>query len=93
MTTDLNADTRLNAHPDVESRSLDGEVVLLNVRTGAYFGLNSVASHIWQLFSDGCTLDGVVDGVCARFEVERERADSDVRALTSRLLELDLLRR
>jgi len=92
MKSELTASTRLQSHPEVESRVLDGEVVLLNVRTGAYFGLNSVASHIWQLFSEGFTLDGVIAGVCSRFEVERERAELDVRTLTAKLIELDLLR-
>jgi len=34
---------------DVLFRELDGEAVLLNLKTGIYFGLNPVATRMWQL--------------------------------------------
>jgi hypothetical protein len=72
-------------------RVLEGEAVLLNIRTGAYFSLNKVGTHIWQLYSSGQSLSEVVGGVCARFAVDPQRAENDVRNLTEQLLERGLL--
>ena len=37
---------------DVVFQELDGEAVLLNMRTGIYFGLNPMGTRIWQLLSE-----------------------------------------
>jgi hypothetical protein len=84
-------ESRYAASPDITLRVLESEAVLLNVQTGAYFSLNKVGTHIWQLYGEGKTLAEVVEGVCERFEVTAERAEADVRAFTERLVERGLL--
>ena len=37
---------------DVVFRQLDDEAVLLNLKTGIYFGLNDVGARVWQLIAD-----------------------------------------
>jgi hemerythrin-like domain-containing protein len=37
---------------DVIFQELEGEAVLLNMRTGIYFGLNGVGTRIWHLLSE-----------------------------------------
>ena len=87
----LQPEARYKPNPDINVRVLDGEAVLLNIRTGAYFSLNKVGTHIWQLYNDGQTLAGTVGGVCQRFAVDPQRAETDVRNLTEKLLERGLL--
>lgn len=38
---------------DVASRILDGDAVILDLKTGTYFGLNEVGSRFWELMGDG----------------------------------------
>lgn len=75
----------------VSAKVVEGEAVLLNVETGAYFSLNKVGTHIWELYSQGKTLAEVVDGVCQRFEVATGRAEADVRLFTETLVQRGLL--
>ena len=35
--------------PDVVYRELGGEMVLLNLKTGVYFGLNETGAEMWTL--------------------------------------------
>jgi Coenzyme PQQ synthesis protein D (PqqD) len=84
-------ESRYTPSPDITLREFEGEAVLLNVQTGAYFSLNKVGTHIWQLYGEGKTLAEVVEGVCERFEVTPERAEADVRTFTERLVERGLL--
>lgn len=84
-------ESRYTPAAEVNARVLESEAVLLNVQTGAYFGLNKVGTHIWQLYGEGKSLSEVIDGVCQRFEVTRERAEADVRAFTKTLVERGLL--
>jgi hypothetical protein len=79
--------------PDVLSRTLDGEAVLLDLRTGTYFGLNEVGTTAWELLRAGTTVGKMVEAVVARFEVERGTAESDLHELLDALLERGLVRR
>jgi hypothetical protein len=85
------SDSRYHPAPQITMKVLEGEAVLLNLETGAYFGLNKVGTHIWQLYSEGKSQEEVVAGVVKRFEVDLERARADVEAFTARLAERGLL--
>ncbi len=78
--------------PDhVLSRKLDDEMVLLNLDSGEYFGLNDTGTRVWELLSDGRSREEVVDCLTEEFEVEVETASAHVMTLCSELLEAGLL--
>jgi hypothetical protein len=91
VTNEIDMQATFTPHPDLEVQVLDGEAVILNTRTGAYFGTNPVGTHIWQLYGEGKTVAEVVEGVVTRFDVDAERAQSDVLAFTESLLKGGLL--
>lgn len=92
MTIELRPHDRFTPSPDVKVNVMDGEAVLLDLRTGAYFGLNKVGAHIWTLYGEGQSVHQAIEGVCQRFEVDAVRAERDTRALTEKLVERGLLR-
>src|SRR5438045_2839748 len=62
---------KFEIHPDVVWREIDGEVVLLNVVTGLYYGLDEVGSSVWRLLAGKpATLDVVRDGLLTEFETD-----------------------
>jgi len=75
----------------VLARKLDDEMVLLNLDSGEYFGLNDTGTRVWELLADGCGSDEVVDRLIEEFEVAGEVAASHVATLCSELLEAGLL--
>lgn len=91
MSAAIESSTHFKLNSDVSVRVLENEAVLLNVRTGAYFGLNKVGTVIWQLYGEGKTVADVANNLCVRYGIPSERATADVQALTEKLLEKDLL--
>lgn len=77
-------DQRIVGSPDVQCAVLDDEAVLLNLQNGHYYTLNRVGTTMWELLA-GRTLREVLDEICRRFEVDRERAHDDLVALVIRL--------
>lgn len=63
-------------------------MVLLNVTSGIYFGLNPVASRIWQLLATGLDEPGIVQALLAEYDVDEARLRLDV-ASTIRQLQTD----
>jgi hypothetical protein len=85
----------IRVHPDVVWRDVDGEIVLLNVVTGQYFGLDEVGSRVWVLLTSdgdaGASLEVLRDRVVAEFEVEAPAAQADLTDLLTQLLEQQLI--
>lgn len=77
--------TRVTPHPDVQCSILDGEAILLNLETGAYFTLNRVGTVTWELFNGECTLTQVLSAICERFEVSEDLARQDLLSLVEHL--------
>ena len=49
----MNLDTRLSVPPQVMSRQVGDETVLLDLASGIYFGVDGVAKLIWERIADG----------------------------------------
>lgn len=75
----------------VLARKLDDEMVLLNLDSGEYFGLNDTGTRIWELLAGGSACDEVVDRLTDEFEVTAEVAASHVTTLCDELLRAGLL--
>jgi hypothetical protein len=48
----MTLDSRVKVNDDVLFQELQGEAVLLNLKSGVYFGLDPVGTRIWQLFAE-----------------------------------------
>jgi len=83
---------RYHAVDDVVSAELDGEVVLLNVVSGVYYGLNDIGTQIWQRLAAGATCSELADEFIEVYDVEPDRLRSDIEALMGRLLAAGLVR-
>ena len=74
----MNLDTQLTIPPQVMSRQVDDETVVLDLKSGMYFGLDGVGKLIWESVEQGLSLKGAVDSVISEYDVETERATADV---------------
>ena len=68
------------------------EVVMLDMESGFYFGLNSVASVIWKMMEQEISFDLMVDQLMETFSVERSLCESDTKELIDQLLEKKIIR-
>ncbi len=69
------------------------EVVMLDMDSGFYFGLNSVASVIWGLMVNETSFEALIDQLMAQFEVERSLCEADTKELLDQLLEKNIIRK
>jgi hypothetical protein len=75
----------------VRSVHNEGGVVLLNLRSGAYFTLNTVGTLVWRELQGGGTREAALAALGRRFPVPEERLAKDVDALLARLIGTGLL--
>jgi hypothetical protein len=88
---DPSIESTVRISDDVAFRELEGESVLLNMRTGIYFGLDAVGTRIWQLIEQHGRLASVRDELVREFEVDADAATRDLLDLAGELAERGLV--
>ncbi len=71
-------DSVLVRDKELAAADLDGQVVVLSTRAGAYFSFNDVASEIWQLLSEPCRVDELFHALSQSRDVDVATLSRDV---------------
>jgi len=85
--------SRASVPDGIVFQNLHDELVLLNLHTGVYFGLNAVGARIWQLIQahQQAPLNNVLDALVDEYDVRPDRCTGDLLKLVARLEENRLL--
>ncbi len=83
---------RLTIPESVVWTDLGDEVVVLNLHTGFYFGLEQCGARIWNLLSSGRSPDQIARIIRAEYDVTGERAACDLDDLIAELSREGLLK-
>jgi hypothetical protein len=76
---------------DVLVSELEGESVLLNLKSEIYFGLDQMATRMWTELTKGDTIQAAYDRLAAEYDVPPEKLRSDLSHLIEELLSHGLL--
>ena len=83
--SDISSGARWKTSPDIASRKVAEELVLLNVKTSEYYSMNPTAVLIWDLLSRNMTFGEIVSAVTEKFETGEGRAVKDAAELLGKL--------
>lgn len=82
MKTPIYPQTRVSVSKDQVSSHLEGEVVVLGLKKGIYYGLNPVAAFVWDLIQDRPRrFEELLDALNERYEVQPPRSSRDLERL------------
>lgn len=85
-------ETRISISTDQVSAELNGEAVVLNLKSGVYFGLNPVGTTVWSMLKTSPrSVAELREGILQEYDVGVERCDDDLRALLASLSEHGLI--
>jgi hypothetical protein len=85
-----NACYRINS-PKVMNEIIDGEAVLVNLDTGAYYSIDKVGSFAWSSLSQGLSIGQTVDAISGRYQVDPKVIETDIFDFVRQLEEEDLI--
>lgn len=77
--------------PEPLEAEVDGEIVLMSVADGLYFGLNDIASDIWRRLARPIRVDALCAALAADYEGDPAAIERDVLILANRLAERGLI--
>ena len=84
--------TIISRSPSVVTAEVDGEVVMMSIEQGQYFGLDDIGSDIWKRLDPPCAFADLIDRLAADYDADRAGIADDVRALLERMAARDVVR-
>jgi len=76
--TDISMDTTICQTKDIVASDIDGEVVMMSIENGAYYGIDSIGSRIWELIETPCKVSDLIKLLLEEFDVDRPTCERDV---------------
>lgn len=76
--------TEFHAHPDVLTRKVGEEIVLVHMGRNTIYSLNVTGARLWELWSEGMSRADAVEQLLHEFDAPRETVEAEA----DRLLEL-----
>ena len=86
MVQTITLDAVVAAAQDQVFSDLGGEVAILNLKNGVYYGLDEIGARIWSLIQEPAVVGDVRDALLEEYEVEPERCEQDLLTLLEELL-------
>lgn len=79
--------------PQVLVQELDGEMVLLDLASEQYFGLDRIGAMLWHSLTEKRPYEQVCTQIADKFQVEESQVRSDLDKLLGELLDAGLIKR
>lgn len=87
----VSPEQQFRAPADVLINVVEGQSVLLNLKSERYFGLDEVGTAMWHALTTSPSLAAACERLLAEYEVEAERLRRDLAELASQLVAEGLL--
>ncbi|ARU57710.1 thymidylate synthase-like protein [Oleiphilus messinensis] len=82
---------KVKKNPQLLSVDLSGETVILSIQNGQYYGLNAVASRIWDIIDNPTLVKDLYQIIFDEFDVDRDTCCHTVNAFMKELQKLELV--
>lgn len=86
----LSLEQKITRHPDMLSAEIGGEAVMMSIEKGAYFGLNPIATRIWDLIDQPRSIAELIETITAEYEVSDEQCAADVQEFVADMIKRGL---
>ena len=84
--------TVISRSPSVLTAEVDGEIVMMSIEQGRYFGLDDIGSDIWKRIEQPCSFASLIDRLAADYDADRATVAADVHALLGRMAAQDVVK-
>jgi hypothetical protein len=88
---EIGPDTVLQRKQDILFNEIDGEVVMLSIENGEYYGMDKVGSRIWKILSDEITFRKLIAILVTEYNVVEKKCIVDTISFIKKLEEKKLI--
>lgn len=74
----ISLNTTVSQIKDIVATDIDGDVVMMSIENGAYYGLDPIGSRIWEMIGTPCKVSDLIERLMEEFEVDRPTCEKGV---------------
>lgn len=74
----LQMSSLVSRNPDLLAVPMDGDIVMMSISQGMYYGINPVGARVWALLAQPQTVAALCQVIVAEFEVSAEQCQQDL---------------
>jgi len=76
---------KIEISSEVLTQEVDGETVILDLKSESYFGLDEIGTRIWQLLQEQEDIETITETMLNEYDVEEEKLEKDIQNLLTQL--------
>lgn len=76
---------------ELDTANMDGEIVMMNMDKGKYYGLNSIGSRIWELIEESIVVTELISQLTKEFNVDANVCKDNVLLFLNRLYDEEII--
>lgn len=73
--------------PDLIATEMDGDIVMMHIPSGQYFGISGVGPRIWAMLERPTTLDELTSAIITEYLVDEQTCRRDIQLFVQTLLD------
>lgn len=83
----LTVASKLVRLPDLVASEMDGDLVMMSIEHGSYFGISGVGTRVWALLKQPTSIAEISAEIGREFDVDAATCEADMLAFAEALLE------
>lgn len=87
----ITADCKVSCNLQLLSTEVGGELVLMSIEAGKYYGLDKIASDVWKRIGSGAKVQALYDELVASYQGQAETIERDLLQLLTQMQQHELL--
>ncbi|MEJ5364712.1 MAG: PqqD family protein [Desulfosoma sp.] len=77
----IGPETILRASQNQVSTDLQGETVILDLKSGVYYGLDAIGTEVWRMIQKPRSVKSILEALLNKYEVAPDRCEMDLVSL------------
>lgn len=83
---DITQHSLLTRNPDLVAAGMSGDIVMMSIERGLYFGISGVGTRVWELLEQPKSVEALTRAIHAEYEVDEATCQADLLAFARELV-------
>ena len=82
----LNINNTIARNDSIVDAQIDGEIVMMDINNGEYYGLDVIAARIWELMASPKIVSEICEILQQEYKVSEEKCQKDVLGFIDKMI-------
>lgn len=90
--TIFQSQNRVILNQELLQSEIDGETIMMSIDNGKYYGLNNVASRIWEIIKDEPVYSEIIEKLLEEYNIDKDQCEEETTVFLESLIEKKIIK-